>query len=56
MKDMKECRVKDCTKVALPGKVYCIKHIQGQRQERPIRPSSSYGTVKQGGKKRKNAE
>lgn len=47
MKNMKECRVKNCTKVALPGKVYCIKHIQGQRQERPIRPSSSYGTVKQ---------
>lgn len=46
---MKEiCRVKNCTRVALPDKVYCIKHIQGQRQERPIRPTNdSYGTIKQ---------
>ena len=54
---MAKCRVKLCFRQALPDKVYCIKHIQGQRWERPVRPSNeSYGTVKQGKKKRKNAE
>ena len=51
------CRYPNCDKSACKGKVYCNKHLQGQRVNNPVHgTSSTYGTLTPKSKKKKKGK
>ena len=47
-----KCRHRGCTRNAARGKVFCSKHLHGQRQSNPVSGTgTSYGTLTYDNKK-----